>query len=206
MDALGGPLTKGPPRSAACDEVFSRRPVRVSSTSQLVATTGLRSVAAALVWHTAEELNTHPFPCRGAAATAKWRRLMFLRPVASARETPGTPLAVVEGSGKGVRPMTVLLVIMTFAVLILIDEVFSHRGVEGRTHPLAEAPTRAPEPVWVAGYLLPEDRHYHRGHTWAQLLESDTALVGVDDFARRLLGPATAAALPAWSRPSRRVW
>jgi glycine cleavage system H protein len=53
------------------------------------------------------------------------------------------------------------------------------------------------EPVWVAGYQLPEALHYHRGHTWARAIDPDTVVVGMDDFARRLLGPAKEVSVPA---------
>jgi glycine cleavage system H protein len=59
------------------------------------------------------------------------------------------------------------------------------------------------EPVWVAGYQLPEELSYHPGHTWARAVGPDTALVGLDDFARKLLGPARELALPkvgSWLR------
>jgi glycine cleavage system H lipoate-binding protein len=52
------------------------------------------------------------------------------------------------------------------------------------------------EPVWVGGYQLPEDRLYHLGHMWVRPLGGDTAVVGMDDFARRLVGPAKSIALP----------
>ena len=46
------------------------------------------------------------------------------------------------------------------------------------------------EPVWVAGFEVPEDVHYHQGHTWARAVGPDTVAVGMDDFATRLTGPA----------------
>jgi glycine cleavage system H lipoate-binding protein len=94
--------------------------------------------------------------------------------------------------------MTVLLVIATFMVFVLIDYV-SRRSAgasDARSvHPLAELP--AVEPVWVAGYQLPESLHYHRGHTWARPAGVENVVVGMDDFARRLLGPANEVELPA---------
>jgi glycine cleavage system H protein len=92
--------------------------------------------------------------------------------------------------------MTVLLVIATFAFFILIDYLSSRRvpALHEATLPADPAPV---EPVWVAGYQLPEAMHYHRGHTWARSIGADTVLVGVDDFARRLLGPAKSVRLPS---------
>jgi glycine cleavage system H lipoate-binding protein len=93
--------------------------------------------------------------------------------------------------------MTVLFVIATFMVFVLIDYV-SRRSVpsDARTEPLFPE-AAAVEPVWVAGYQLPESLHYHRGHTWTRPMDADNVVVGMDDFARRLLGPAREMRLPA---------
>jgi glycine cleavage system H protein len=90
--------------------------------------------------------------------------------------------------------MTVLLVILTFTTFIALDYALTRRKARQEAVGLAQAlaaEPASPEPVWVAGYQLPEALHYHRGHTW------DTAVVGIDDFARRLIGPAKALASPA---------
>jgi glycine cleavage system H protein len=92
--------------------------------------------------------------------------------------------------------MTVLLVIATFVCFILIDYLATQRVHAREATALPAEPTPV-EPVWVAGYQLPEAMHYHRGHTWARPIDADTVVVGVDDFARRLLGPAKALRLPA---------
>jgi glycine cleavage system H protein len=92
--------------------------------------------------------------------------------------------------------MTVLLVVLTFAAFILMDYLVSRkRG----THavPVVAPATWEPEPLWVAGYQLPDTLHYHRGHTWARVLDADTVVVGLDDFARRLIGTAKGIRTPA---------
>jgi glycine cleavage system H protein len=95
--------------------------------------------------------------------------------------------------------MTVLVVLIMFAIFVSIDYV-RHRGVAEAERsvfvPELDAAFR-PEPVWVAGYQMPEDLHYHRGHTWVRPVGPDTAVVGLDDFARRLLGSSDEAELPA---------
>ena len=113
--------------------------------------------------------------------------------------------------------MTVLLVVMTFVLFILADYLVGlyragreegvAAGVSLREGELAVAPALAGappvEPVWVAGYQLPEELTYHRGHTWARALGPDTVLVGLDDFARKLLGPVRGMTLPkvgSWLR------
>ena len=106
--------------------------------------------------------------------------------------------------------MGALLAIATFALFILIDYLLTrHAAVrEGVTEAAlgvqaAAVPAPAlvkteprPEPVWVAGFDMPEQLHYHRGHIWARVVGPDTAAVGVDDFGRRLLGTAQGVELP----------
>jgi glycine cleavage system H protein len=93
--------------------------------------------------------------------------------------------------------MTVLLVLTFFVALITLDYVVSRRRLAREANALATAAVPALEPAWVAGYQMPETLYYHRGHTWARPLDADTVLVGVDDFARRLIGPAAAVKAPA---------
>jgi glycine cleavage system H lipoate-binding protein len=84
--------------------------------------------------------------------------------------------------------MTVILVILTFAFFIGIDALMNYRKALAAQRAV---PTPTPprlEPVWVAGYQVPEGLYYHRGHTWARPLDADTVVVGMDDFARRLIG------------------
>jgi hypothetical protein len=47
------------------------------------------------------------------------------------------------------------------------------------------------------GFDLPLDRLYHRGHTWARPEPDGTVTVGLDDFARRLVGTPERMELPA---------
>jgi len=102
--------------------------------------------------------------------------------------------------------MGALLAIATFAVFILLDYIVSHRAAKRQALaaspatgkagiPAVEAEPRL-EPVWVAGYELPEQLHYHRGHTWARVIGPDTVAVGLDDFSRRLIGEAEGLELP----------
>lgn len=94
--------------------------------------------------------------------------------------------------------MTVLLVLMTFAAFVLLDWAVT-RGrarAPAAVHALPQPAAAAPEPVWVAGFQLPDGLHYHRGHTWARVESDGTVVVGLDDFARRLVSPATEVRLP----------
>jgi len=92
--------------------------------------------------------------------------------------------------------MTVLIVLAFFAFFIALDYALTRRRLARQTQAQA---TPAPdlEPAWVAGYQMPESLYYHRGHTWARPLDADTALVGVDDFARKLIGAAATLVAPS---------
>jgi glycine cleavage system H lipoate-binding protein len=43
----------------------------------------------------------------------------------------------------------------------------------------------------VEGYALPQALFYHRGHTWVSPHDSETAVVGIDEFLSKLMGTAT---------------
>lgn len=93
--------------------------------------------------------------------------------------------------------MTVLLVLAFFAAFIGLDYLLMRRKLarEAAAHALAAQP--ALEPTWVAGYQLPDALYYHRGHTWARPLDASTVLVGLDDFARKLVGAPSALRVPS---------
>jgi glycine cleavage system H protein len=91
--------------------------------------------------------------------------------------------------------MTVLLVLVFFAAFILVDYALTRRML-ARQAAAAGVPQPL-EPVWVSGYRLPEDLHYHQGHVWVRPLDGHTALVGLDDFAARLIGTARGVRGPA---------
>jgi glycine cleavage system H lipoate-binding protein len=46
------------------------------------------------------------------------------------------------------------------------------------------------------GILLPTDRYYHRGHTWAKPEMDGTITIGLDDLARRMIGTPEQVILP----------
>lgn len=65
------------------------------------------------------------------------------------------------------------------------------------THPTLAAAATAPPPRAIAGFDVPEDRLYHRGHAWVRSEEDGTVAVGLDDFASRLVGKPDEVTLPA---------
>jgi len=48
----------------------------------------------------------------------------------------------------------------------------------------------------VEGYALPDSLYYHQGHMWVALQDSGIAVVGMDEFAGKLLGEPTRVKLP----------
>src|SRR5208337_4611557 len=47
-----------------------------------------------------------------------------------------------------------------------------------------------------AGFLVPSNLRYHRGHAWARVDANDIITVGMDDFAVKLLGSVDSISLP----------
>lgn len=48
----------------------------------------------------------------------------------------------------------------------------------------------------VEGIRVPQGYYLHNGHTWAKLEEGGSVRIGMDDFARRLLGPSDRVEVP----------
>ena len=93
--------------------------------------------------------------------------------------------------------MTVILVLVMFAIFLTIDYLRKGKTVEAADLVEEGAGAGARRlPTIVSGFELPENRRYHQGHTWA-LQESPTlARVGIDDFAARLAGKIDEIILP----------
>lgn len=111
--------------------------------------------------------------------------------------------------------MTVLLVIFTFAALLLIDHFYSRKRVLVAPALQAASPRREAllpprlQPSLVGGFQVPENLRYHPGHTWA-LNESPTLVrIGLDDFASKLAGKIERITLPQrgqWIRQGQKIW
>lgn len=87
--------------------------------------------------------------------------------------------------------MVVALVLLTFAVFITVDWVLNREKYAFPVAaPVQQEAARSPVPV-VAGVRLPDELHYHPGHTWAVREGSNRVRVGIDEFAARLLGRLT---------------
>ncbi|HTZ84161.1 MAG TPA: glycine cleavage system protein H [Candidatus Acidoferrales bacterium] len=106
--------------------------------------------------------------------------------------------------------MTVLMVLLTFAIFLLIDYVRSQKLAK---QPAMQAIRReaAPRvvPALVAGFQVPENVRYHAGHTWALSESHEMVRVGMDDFASKLIGKIEKIALPQrgrWVRQGQKIW
>jgi glycine cleavage system H protein len=109
--------------------------------------------------------------------------------------------------------MTVLLVLLMFAVFVTIDYF--------RTRQRGEVPVVAPamskeaaqrwamlEPEYVGGFRVPKNLRYHPGHGWVMNERRNLARVGVDDVAATVLGHVDRIQLPTpgrWIRQGQRV-
>jgi len=106
--------------------------------------------------------------------------------------------------------MTVIMVLLTFAIFLLIDYVRGHKMAKQPVMQAVAAET-APRPVsaLVAGFQVPENVRYHAGHTWALSESRDLVRVGFDDFASKLIGKIEKIALPQrgrWVRQGQKIW
>ncbi len=107
--------------------------------------------------------------------------------------------------------MTVILVLLTFAIFLVIDYARSHKQLVKQ--PVVERVVReAPShvvPALVAGFKVPENIRYHSGHTWALSESRELVRVGIDDFASKLIGKIESIALPQrgrWVRQGQKIW
>ena len=81
--------------------------------------------------------------------------------------------------------MVILLTILTISILVLIDWIRV-----SRTRNLAIPKLRRTGP-WAS-----VERYFHSGHCWVIVGEEEVAIVGVDDFAQRLIGEVKTVDLP----------
>jgi len=109
--------------------------------------------------------------------------------------------------------MTVLLVLLMFAIFLTIDYFYS----KAKHTVLQEAPalgkryTTEPrlKPTLVGGFSVPENLRYHPGHTWALSESPNLVRIGIDDFASKLIGKVEQVTLPQrgqWIRQGQKVW
>ena len=105
--------------------------------------------------------------------------------------------------------MTVILILITFAIFLTIDYMRQEKRVEA---PVEAQPEKVPAPRmlprFVSGFELPENCRYHPGHTWAVEETPNMVRVGFDDLATRLLGRIDHMELPKrgqWIRQGQKL-
>lgn len=97
---------------------------------------------------------------------------------------------------------------MPVRAAVQVEPVYAALGIGGRTPVRAAGSPRAgaaPAP-W---FDLRDGFRFHQGHAWVRPGEGDVVLVGMDDFAQKLLGRPAALRLPAVGtrlRPGERAW
>src|SRR5271167_3880673 len=108
--------------------------------------------------------------------------------------------------------MTVLLVLLMFAIFLTIDYFYSKAK-----HPVLqvapamrkhEATAPRLQPSLVGGFEVPENLRYHPGHTWALSESPNLVRVGMDDFASKLTGKLESITLPQrgqWIRQGQKM-
>src|SRR3954469_10095626 len=107
--------------------------------------------------------------------------------------------------------MTVIMVLLTFAIFLSIDYVRGHKQIAKQAEVQAvRGPTVSQVvPALVAGFEVPENVRYHAGHTWALAESRELVRVGMDDFASKLIGKIDSISLPQrgrWVRQGQKIW
>lgn len=83
------------------------------------------------------------------------------------------------------------LFVIGFLLVLVLFWRWLHSLIKG-TAPASVQPGISPEP-W---FSLEKGLFYHRGHSWVRPEGDGLAIVGIDDFAQRLLGESNAIELP----------
>lgn len=107
--------------------------------------------------------------------------------------------------------MTVIMVLLTFAIFLLIDYVRGQKQLAKQ--PILQTVNREAAsrivPAMVAGFQVPDNVRYHAGHTWALSESQQLVRVGMDDFASKLIGKIENITLPQrgrWVRQGQKIW
>jgi glycine cleavage system H lipoate-binding protein len=107
--------------------------------------------------------------------------------------------------------MTVIMVLLTFAIFLLIDYVRGQKRLAKQ--PVLQTANGESAarviPAVVASFQVPENLGYHAGHTWALSETHELVRVGIDDFASELVGSVDNIALPQrgrWVRQGQKIW
>lgn len=105
--------------------------------------------------------------------------------------------------------MVIIVFLITVAACIAIDYYLNRRrqpvaDVEPETR-IAQSVASAP----VGGLSAPEHMRFHPGHTWVVAESDGSVRIGLDDFARRLIGRGAKVELPSVGKTTKQgvpVW
>ncbi len=86
------------------------------------------------------------------------------------------------------------LIAVAFLLLFIPFWRYVTGGAAARQPAVVRRPAMARLVEWFA---VPEDRYYHPGHAWARVEPEGVVTVGIDDFARKLVGAPDRVHLPA---------
>lgn len=107
--------------------------------------------------------------------------------------------------------MTLILVLLMFAIFVGIDYLRSRHAMKHLTIEPARAATsrNVPAGEYVEGFLVPANVRFHPGHAWVQRERKHLMRVGVDEFGAALLGNIDHFEMPKpgrWVRQGQQVW
>jgi len=85
------------------------------------------------------------------------------------------------------------LLVVAYLALLTVFWAFAMRAPKPRAAK-AEGTAKGKAQGW---FTLPEDFHFHQGHTWAAKETHGILRIGMDEFSRKLLGNPSALHLPA---------
>lgn len=86
------------------------------------------------------------------------------------------------------------LIAVSYLLLFIPFWRFVNGGTTARVRVPARAASRAR--LFQDLFELPARLFFHPGHAWARVDSPDTVTIGIDDFARKLVGPVSALRLP----------
>ncbi len=104
--------------------------------------------------------------------------------------------------------MTVILVILTFAIFLTVDYLLHRKDQPAVALPGQEGAAAPDGQEIVDGFHFPAKLRYHAGHTWLNRERKSVHRVGADEFAAILAGPVDRIELPkpgTWVRQGQRA-
>lgn len=89
--------------------------------------------------------------------------------------------------------MTAIIMVVLVAAVLLFEYIVHFRK---QAEPVRQEITEPTIIAHVDGISMPQGLSYHPLHSWVREIDAQTVVVGLDDFARRLIGRVDKAILP----------